>query len=78
MEHEMRLAVLPYDGDGDAHPMIMPYCVGCGWVSERRYTFTAESVPAEWRMHITKFNLRERAEGAIDLLLEARAGDEGA
>ena len=32
----------------------------------------------DWRMHITKFNLRERAEGAIDLLLEARAGDEGA
>ena len=90
MEHEMRLAVLPYDGDGDTHPMIMPYCVGCGWVSERRYPFTAESVPAEWRTHVKEFNESEdrriaawlehqRARrDAVDLLLEARAGDEGA
>lgn len=59
MEHEMRLAVLPYDGDGDTHPMIMPYCVGCGWVGERRYTYDAESVSAEWRTHVEEFNESE-------------------
>ena len=58
MEHEMRLTVIPF---GDAHPMVMPYCVGCGWVGERRYTYTAEaeSVPADWRMHVKEFNESE-------------------
>ena len=59
MEHEMRLAVIPFGGD--AHPMVMPYCVGCGWVGGRRYTFAVESVSADWRMHVKEFKLMQHA-----------------
>ena len=73
MEHEMRLAVIQGDGD---HPMVMPYCVGCGWVGERRYTYnTAESISADWRTHVKEFN--ESEDRRIAAWLEdrrARAG----
>ena len=75
MEHEMRLAVIPYDGD--AHPMVMPYCVGCGWVGERRYTYTAEPVSADWRMHVKEFNESEAERIAAWLEHRRARADDG-
>ena len=61
MEHEMRLVAISLGLEDHAHPMVMPYCVGCGWVGERRYTFTAESIPADWRTHVKEFKLMQHA-----------------
>lgn len=57
MDHEMRLAVLPHDPG----PMVMPYCIGCGWVGRRRsYSVqSVQSVPADWRTHVKEFNESE-------------------
>lgn len=61
MEHEMRLAAF-YHGLG---PLVMPYCVGCGWVGKRRMTSSEKQVqsdlPAEWRTHIKEFKLMQHA-----------------
>lgn len=62
MEHEMRLAVLTLGLEDHAHPMVMPYCVGCGWVGERCFTFAAESISADWRTHVKKFDESEDGE----------------
>jgi hypothetical protein len=75
MEHEMRLAVLP--AVGISGPMVMPYCIGCGWVGRRRSSSVqqVQSVPADWRTHIKEFN--ESEDRRIAAWLEhrrARAG----
>ena len=59
MEHKMRLTAIPFAGD--AHPMVMPYCVGCGWVGTRCFTYEAESITSEWRTHVKEFKLMQHA-----------------
>lgn len=56
MEHEMRLAVLPHSV---LDAVVVPYCVGCGWVGRREAPNSLQSVPAEWRTHIREFNESE-------------------
>jgi len=72
MEHEMRLAVLPH---GVLGAVVVPYCVGCGWVGGRHAPDSRRLVvTSEWRTHIKEFNEAEAKR--IGAWLKDRQGSE--